>query len=146
MTQSTESKSNVVDLTSIVQVQAPSPNPDLMQAGKVIISVKTLVGIALGIVVTLFTGGWATAVQVSSKAENVARVEVAAVRTEMSALRIEQDAIRNNLQQVTQDTAATKADLKSDLRETKDEVKGLRADLRVLFPAIPRNTSPDGGQ
>jgi len=77
------------------------------------------------VIVTVFGGGWVALAQVRQTAKDEAAETSKALDTRVSAVEEQQKA-----------TAA-------DVKDLKDEVRGLRKDLRRLFPALP---PMDGGQ
>ena len=104
--------------------------PDLFEAVKTLITDLRVVGVVM---VALFGGGWVALAKVQDSATETAKREIGSIDTRLRAVeqRMEADASITNhrLDQLQQ-----------EVREGKAETRGLREDLRTLFPRLK-----DGG-
>jgi cell division protein FtsB len=98
---------------------------------KTLADVRILIGAVCFMCVTVFGGGYAVAQQIRTEAQETAATSA---KTETAGIRTEQEAQKRAI-----------ADLGAEVADTKAEVRGLRQDLRALFPALPR-LPKDGGQ
>lgn len=92
--------------------------------------VRWLLVLGVGSVVGLFGGGWKALAQVREvareEARAVAKEETAGVMTELEAVKVLQKA-----------QTATTAQVLEEMADTRNEVRGLRRDLRTALPKIP---------
>lgn len=87
--------------------------------------VRVLLALFVGLIVTIFGGGWVAMAQVRTEAKDAAQESTSGLATELKALKANVD------------------DLRAENADTKAEVRELRKDLRALFPRLP---ALDGGQ
>jgi hypothetical protein len=112
---------------------AQSGDAALFASMKTLITDVRVVGAA---VFLLFGGGWLALAKVQDSATEVARREIGSIDTRLRAVeqRLEADASVTNFRF---------DQLQVEVRETRVETKGLREDLRQLFPLLRK---ADGGQ
>lgn len=119
------------------------PTPQIPAPPKILTTILTDVRLVLGSVAILFAGGFVAYAQVERVATGAATQQTAgldaSVRQAEQALAAHAAAADHVHEQLRDEVV----DLRTDVRDTKREVEGLRRDLRLLFPALPR--AADGG-
>lgn len=120
--------------------EPPTPIP---APPKILTTILTDVRLVLGSVAILFAGGFVAYAQVERVASTVATQQTAGLD---ASVRAQEQALASHAaaaDHVHEALRTEVVELRSDVRETRHEVEGLRRDLRLLFPALPR--APDGG-
>lgn len=122
---------------------ATNEPPQMPPPPKILTTILADVRLVLGSVVILFAGGFVAYAQVERVATGAATQTTAgldaSVRQTEQALAAHAAAADHVHEQLRDEVV----DLRGDVRDTKREVEGLRRDLRLLFPALPRTS--DGG-
>lgn len=119
------------------------PTTQIPAPPKILTTILTDVRLVLGSVAILFAGGFVAYAQVERVASAAATQQTAgldaSVRQAEQALAAHAAAADHVHEQLRDEVV----DLRTDVRDTKREVEGLRRDLRLLFPSLPR--ASDGG-
>lgn len=119
------------------------PTTQIPAPPKILTTILTDVRLVLGSVAILFAGGFVAYAQVERVASAAATQQTAgldaSVRQAEQALAAHAAAADHVHEQLRDKVV----DLRTDVRDTKREVEGLRRDLRLLFPSLPR--ASDGG-
>ncbi len=119
------------DRLEVVEVVLPELDK---RTRKTLGDVRIIIALALTTVAALFGGGWKAFAQVRETAAEVAQVEAgkASEANRVTAARVDQ-------------LEHTLKELRAEVQDNTDETKGLRKDLRKLFPALPPMAT-DGGR
>lgn len=97
---------------------------------RVLTDVRALLAISVGLVVSIFGGGWVALAKVRTEARDAAQEATAGLETEQRALQQRVESLQSHV-----------ADLRDETLDVRAEVRALRRDLRILFPRLPA----DGG-
>ncbi|MFZ5440447.1 MAG: hypothetical protein ACOZQL_10585 [Myxococcota bacterium] len=111
---------------------------------KTLSDVRAVLVIGVGIIVTLFGGGWVALAKVDDRAAQIGRAEaqnvVHELAGEVKALNTRTLALENQIPTI----GAEVRDLKLEVTGVRGDVRSLREDLRVALPKLPP-VDRDGG-